>query len=160
MPITSKQTYDGKAAEYIVITELLKNEYIPFIPLLDRGVDIVVKSKLREVYYEIQVKSNNSPEVKNQKWFIFSGELQVRDNLFYVLVDMIDEDIWIIPSNIVKQYGNQCKTQFDLHMKQRIKGEKQTRGELLENYKYKGNWLIMENGGVVSDNREVSQLRR
>ncbi|WP_425805575.1 hypothetical protein ACHOLT_02540 [Desulfitobacterium sp. Sab5] len=144
MPITPKQAYDGKAAEHIVISELLKNEYIPFIPLLDRGVDIVVKSKRNEVYYEIQVKSNNSPETNNQKWFVFSGGLQVRDNLIYVLVDMVEGEIWVIPSCIIKEYGNQCKSQFDLHLKLRIKGQGITRGELLEKYKYRGNWDLIE----------------
>lgn len=141
MAIKEQQAFDGKSAEHMVITELLKRNYVPFIPVLDRGIDLLVKSKTEEKYYEIQVKSNNSPIEKNQKWFIFSGELQVRKNLIYALVDMINNEIWIVPSEIVKKYGNQCKTQFDLHLKQRKRGDEKRRGEHLE--PYKNNWNIL-----------------
>ena len=141
MPITIQQAFDGKAAENIVISELLKRGNVPFIPVLDRGIDIIVKAKEHDEYYELQVKSNNSPDVKSQRWFVFKGELIVRKNLIYVLVDMFKNEIWIIPSDIVKQHGNQCKTQFDLHLKQKKNGEYKTREELLE--VYKNNWDVL-----------------
>ena len=142
MPITEQQSYDGKAAEHIVISELLKRGYVPFIPMLDRGVDIVIKSKTEDYYYELQVKSNNSPIKQNQQWFVFQGTLQVRKNLIYILVDMIEDKMWMIPSEVLEQYGNQCKTQFDLHLQQKKRGEQETRGELLKNFK--DNWDILK----------------
>lgn len=142
MAIKEQQAFDGKSAEHIVISELLKKGYVPFVPVLDRGIDIIVKSKKYDTYYELQVKSNNSPISENQEWFVFSKQLQVRENLIYVLVDMIKNQIWLIPSNIVKRHGNQCKTQFDLHLQQTKKGESKCRGELLESYK--NNWDVLE----------------
>jgi len=142
MPIKEQQAFDGKAAEHIVISELLKRNMEPFIPVLDRGIDIVVKSKKLGLYYELQVKSNNSPIKENQKWFVFSGDLQIRENLIYVLVDMISNDIWIIPSEVVKEHGNQCKTQFDLHLQHKIKRKGDTRELLLQ--AYKNNWVLLE----------------
>lgn len=140
MSIKVQQTFDGKSAEHIVIAELLKKEYVPFIPIIERGVDLVVKSKIKTQYIEIQVKSNYSPIPKNQKWFVFSGELQVRDNLIYALVDSIDNEIWLVPSEEVKKYGNQCKTQFDLHLMQRKRGDTMLRIEYFE--EYRNNWSI------------------
>lgn len=142
MAITDQQAFDGKSAEHIVISELLKKGYVPFVPVLDRGIDIIVKSNKYDKYYELQVKSNNSPIVKNQEWFVFSKVLQVRKNLIYVLVDIVNNGIWLIPSDVVSQHGNQCKTQFDLHLKQVKKGESKTRGELLKTYKNK--WDILK----------------
>lgn len=68
MPISRQQAWDGKAAEHIVISELLKRGHTPFIPIIDTGVDIIVKSKSKNCYYELQVKSNNSPIKDNQQW--------------------------------------------------------------------------------------------
>lgn len=141
MPISEHQAFDGKSAEHFVLYQLLKRDHVPFIPVLDRGIDIVIKSKTQDLYYEIQVKSNNSPIKENQQWFIFAGQLKVRKNLIYILVDMIEENCWIIPSKKVKQYGNQCKTQFDLHLQQKKQGQLETRGELLADYK--NNWDIL-----------------
>jgi hypothetical protein len=142
MPISRQQAWDGKAAEHIVISELLKRGHTPFIPIIDTGVDIIVKSKSKNCYYELQVKSNNSPIKDNQQWFVFTGELLVREELIYVLVDMVHGEFWLIPSKIVKRYGNQCRTQFDLHLQQKKRGTQKTRGEYLG--KYKNSWDILK----------------
>lgn len=148
MPITRKQQFDGKAAESIICSELLKRGITPFIPLLDDGVDVMIHAKNGSLF-ELQIKSNNATKVQDQHWFIFTGKLVVRDSLIYVLVDLVDGNIWIIPSVVVKEYGNQSKSQFDLHLKQRKKGTKEPRGILLE--KYRNNWSMFTE---IYQNRE------
>lgn len=70
MPITRQQMFDGKSAESIVCSELLKRGLAPFIPLLDDGIDIIVKTKNNKLY-ELQVKSNNSPIIAKNNWDVF-----------------------------------------------------------------------------------------
>lgn len=140
MSITPQQAFDGKSAEHIVITELLLRGIVPFVPILDRGIDIVIENKSGD-WRKIQVKSNNSPILKNQKWFVFPGELVVEPTLFYVLVQIQTKDIWIVPSAKVKEYGQQCKTQFDLQLQQKSRSLGQIRELLLQDYKE--NWSLL-----------------
>jgi hypothetical protein len=57
--------FDEKATELIVRSELLSRKLTPFIPLLDDGIDIIVKSK--KGITELQVKSNNASKEETRE---------------------------------------------------------------------------------------------
>lgn len=67
--------------------------------------------------YEIKILLCNSSIKESQKWFIFSGKLEISENLWYIIVEFRINDIWIIPSEILSKYEKQIKSQFDIKMK-------------------------------------------
>lgn len=83
--------FDEKATELIVRSELLSRKLTPFIPLLDDGIDIIVKSK--KGITELQVKSNNASKEETREQFVFNVTLFVNNNLLYALADLHTNNI-------------------------------------------------------------------
>ena len=54
--ITNDSMNKGKAIEHYFISELLKNDFEIFVPVLDKGVDLIIKDREGGLV-EVQVKS-------------------------------------------------------------------------------------------------------
>jgi len=94
--ITSDNTKKGKAIEHYIISELLKNDFDVFVPVVDTGIDLIIKDKEGGLV-EIQVKSrmiNNDEDCFNIKSFeprhnFFIVCHNIKDNVFYVLASKL-----------------------------------------------------------------------
>ena len=55
---TTNFTKKGKAIEHFIISELLKNDFDVYTPVVDDGTDFIIKNR-QGGFVEIQVKSRN-----------------------------------------------------------------------------------------------------
>jgi len=101
----------GKQGELLVIGELLRRQFEIFTPLVDSGIDCLVKSGDGD-YKEIQIKYRENKPIFRVK------NLKPSESFFVIcyLKGKYGDDIWIIPSKIfnekgypVKGKGNNCR---------------------------------------------------
>jgi len=92
----------GKAIEYYIICELLKNDFDVYIPVVDlEGVDMIVRNKSGS-YIEIQVKAR---AIKHKASEIYARYEQPKTNLLFVIYDTVKDDFWVIPSLVYNKYA-------------------------------------------------------
>ncbi len=108
MEVTSQQK--GRGAEFLVFGELLRKGADLYLPTIDTGIDAIVRRKDGS-YLEIQVKSTEADEQAG--WFNVCDLEEYEDKkLFIVCVEMSKEppEIWVLPSEIFKDYANVSKS--------------------------------------------------
>ncbi len=108
--VSTHQLYKGKSAEFLVFSELLKQDADLYIPIVDIGIDTIIKKK-DGTYIQIQVKSTESDEQAG--WFnVCDLELYEGKGLFVVCVDMSKKspEMWILPSKVFMDYANVFKS--------------------------------------------------
>jgi hypothetical protein len=108
MQITTEQK--GKAAEFLVFSELLKKGADLYLPVIDIGVDAIIQQK-GGTYLEIQVKST---EKEDQAGYfnVYDINEHPEDKFFIICVDFNEEksiekgkpNIWILPAKDFKEY--------------------------------------------------------
>jgi hypothetical protein len=143
---TSQQK--GKRAEFIVFGELVKKGANLYLPVIDLGIDAIIKKK-DGTFSQIQVKST---EASGQAgWFnIWDLEKYEGKKLFIVCVEMSKEppEIWVLPSEIFKKYANDSKSKEGWHKyilgidSKDTKHENKLRRDLLEEYREAWHLLI------------------
>ena len=97
----------GEIGELYVFSELLKRGAIPFLPLVDEGVDALVRTP-EGALVELQVKSAGSAGGKYPRWFQVANVIP-RKGFFIVGVEFVDgqpADTWILPSIVFDHYAN------------------------------------------------------
>lgn len=126
---TESSTKKGKAIEHYIISEFLKNDFDVYVPVVDDGVDLIVRDK-KGGFLEIQVKSR-----KAERDF-FIKDFQVKPN-FFIICHILDEKIfYVMPSctfhnkSILKADGRRCFNCVTLKKYEAFKNEKGL--ELLE----------------------------
>ncbi|MCK4388100.1 MAG: hypothetical protein KAW00_04935 [Dehalococcoidia bacterium] len=136
--------HKGKRAEYCVFAELIKRGLDLYLPVLDIGVDAIIRGEDGGAYVELQVKST---EAEPQAGYFNVHDLEPSPNLFIICVDMSkaksseygQPEIWVLPSGVYKQHAtiqtleDTTRYHLPLPVKDRRYGKK-TRAESLEEY--------------------------
>lgn len=94
-------TVAGKKAEMRFVSALIERDFIPFIPVVDLGIDVIAE-KFSEgqppKYFAFQVKTSSfSSKYAYWYWYINKDSFRCAKNVFYVLVF---EDAENFPKNI------------------------------------------------------------
>jgi len=110
----------GKAGELKVFVKLLEHELIPYVPLVDEGIDCILKNGKK-----MQIKTVRTK--RDPLWFQVSN-IEPRDDFFIVGIDANDQ-FWIFPSKVFVENATSSKGIFDLNLRSKGLYEK------LKNYK-------------------------
>ena len=98
----------GKRYEYIMIAELLKQEFDVYMTLVDdQGIDCIIRLS-DACYLDIQIKARSS-ECKHPTFFA-GMNLYQRKNYYFMFYTALNDSIWIIPSLAVKALSSTNKT--------------------------------------------------
>ena len=96
----------GKRGELYVFEELLKRGMVPYVPLVDEGVDALVRTPAGRMI-ELQIKAAGSAGGKYPRWFQMPP-IETRKNFFIVGVEFTDGepgDVWVFPSRVFDKYA-------------------------------------------------------
>ena len=112
----------GALGENIVIGELLKRNLDVYLPIVDRGIDCIVRSRSGRCF-EIQIKTRAT--LKRGKYIFDVKKFNPQDNFFIVCYQHLEETFWVFPSKVFKEYAYERKKygRYRLHMnpkKQRL----------------------------------------
>ena len=110
----------GKMGEFRVFVKLLGHGFVPYVPLVDEGIDCLLKSGVR-----IQIKTVSTQ--RDPRWFQVTN-LVPDDNFYIICVDASGE-FWIFPSRVFAENATESKGIYDLNL------DSKGRGEKLKNYK-------------------------
>jgi hypothetical protein len=110
----------GKMGEFRVFVKLLEHGHVPYVPLVDEGIDCLLKSGVR-----IQIKTVSTQ--RDPRWFQVTN-LVSEDNFYIICVDAGGE-FWVFPSRVFIENATESKGIYDLNL------DSKGRGEKLENYK-------------------------
>lgn len=93
-------TTKGKRGELIVIGELLRRSFEVFTPVVDSGIDCLVKAGEGN-YKEIQIKYRENSPIFNVRG------LKPRDGFFIIcyLKSQYEEHMWVVPSKVFYEKG-------------------------------------------------------
>lgn len=149
----------GKRGEFIVFGELIKKRFDLYLPVIDVGIDAIVRLK-NGTYREIQVKTTQAEE---QAGYFNVYDLKPRNSLFIVCVDMSDEkqkkwgqpEVWVLPSEVFFEYATMAKLRsgstlyhLPLPAKDKRHGNRR-RDEILKRYranKHEAAWELLREG--------------
>lgn len=92
----------GKAIEHYIIYELLKNDFDVFVPVVDTGIDLIIKDR-EGGFVEIQVKSR---DIQNDEDVFFIKDFEPNFNFFIVCHNMNTGDFFCMPSKKFHQKSN------------------------------------------------------
>ena len=96
----------GERGELYVFGELLKRGMVPYVPLVDEGLDALMRTPAGRVI-ELQIKAAGSAGGKYPRWFGVAG-VEARKNFFIVGVEFTDGepgDVWVFPSMVFDKYA-------------------------------------------------------
>lgn len=131
MAISSQ--HKGKQGELFVFGELLRRGAELYTPLVDIGVDALVRGH-KGTYIELQVKATEALE--QDRYFNFEWEPK-RDR-FFICVSLKDNpySVWVIPWDEFEKYALKSGGNWRLSLpeKPRTDPSGKTREELLEKY--------------------------
>ena len=98
----------GKEGEFKVIGELLKRGFDVYLPVVDTGIDCIIKTK--SGFKEIQIKTRSKVSGGNSRLHFTVKEFTPRPN-FYIVCYYTHEPntFWIIPSRVFKENSNYLK---------------------------------------------------
>ncbi len=105
-PELFRKQIGGERGELYVFGELLRRGMVPYVPLVDQGLDALVRTPAGRVI-ELQIKAAGSAGGKYPRWFAMPP-IEPRKNFFIVGVEFIDgepEDVWIFPSTVFDKYA-------------------------------------------------------
>ena len=108
----------GQIGELYVFSELLKQGLEVYKPLLDEGLDALVRLPNGQVI-ELQIKSAGGAGGKDPRWFQMPA-FTPRAEFFIVCVEFLDNEvvaIWVFPSMVFHAYASGSKTKLrDLNL--------------------------------------------
>lgn len=96
----------GKIGELHVFNELLNRGVAPYVPLVDEGVDAIVRAPGNWTL-NLQITSCGSAGSKYHRWFLMP-KFEPRKNFFILGVEFIDRkpgDVWVLPSRVFDAYA-------------------------------------------------------
>ena len=96
----------GERGELHVFGELLRRGMVPYRPLVDEGLDALVRTAAGQVV-ELQIKAAGSAGGKYPRWFGMPA-IEPRKNFFIVGVEFTDGapgDVWVLPSTVFDKYA-------------------------------------------------------
>ncbi len=99
----------GKSAELLVFSELIKRGADLFIPVIDKGIDAVIR-KSNGTYLEIQIKSTQEDD-QSGYFNVYDIEKHNEKTFYIICVDMNEKkmvngkpNIWILSVKNFKKY--------------------------------------------------------
>jgi len=117
----------GEIGEHRVFVELLERGLVPYVPLVDEGIDCLLRDGTR-----IQIKTVKTK--RDPRWFQITN-LVPEDDLYIICVDASGE-FWIFPSRVFAENATESRRIYDLNLDSKGKGEK------LKNYR--NAWHLLE----------------
>ena len=93
---TENRMNKGKAIEFYLIHELLKNDFDVFTPVIDTGVDLIIKDRSGG-FVEVQVKSRM---IKEDRYGFRIKEFLPKENFFIVCHNIDKNEFFVMPSII------------------------------------------------------------
>lgn len=129
MAISSQ--HKGKRGELIVFGELLRRDAELYTPLVDIGVDAVVRGE-SGTYIELQVKATEAPE--QDRYFNFNWDPQ--PGRFFICVSLKDDppSVWVLPWDVFKDYALKSGDNWRLSLPEERRGDSKPREDMLEAY--------------------------
>ena len=108
MDETSQQK--GKRAELLVFSELMKEGFDVYLPVVDKGVDAIIPTK-NGTYLEIQITSTENEEQAGY-FNVYDLDKHPQDRFYIICVDMNEKkskvkgrpNIWILSAKDFKKY--------------------------------------------------------
>ena len=91
---TNDSMNKGKAIEHYFISELLKNDFEIFVPVLDKGVDLIIKDREGGLV-EVQVKSR---VIKYKDDCFVIKDFHPQNNFFIICHNITTNDFFCMPS--------------------------------------------------------------
>jgi hypothetical protein len=116
----------GKMGEFRVFVKLLELGLVPYVPLVDKGIDCLLQNGIK-----IQIKTVGTQ--RDPRWFQVTN-LVPEDNFYIICVDASGE-FWIFPSRVFAENATESKGIYDLNLNSKGRGKK------LKNYKNAWNLL-------------------
>lgn len=118
----------GAWGEHLIIKELLENKCELYIPIVDCGIDLIIR-KSNGSYIEIQVKTV-SKSCKDPLWFQINN-LIPKNNFFVICISELYKKYWVIPSKFFYENSNKSKSVtktktniiFDLNLKNKVNSQ-------------------------------------
>ena len=86
----NEKELSGKRGELFVFTELLKRGLVSYVPLVDEGIDALVRTS-DEQLIEIQIKAAGSAGGKFPRWFGMP-EFSPKRNFFIVAIEFSEDE--------------------------------------------------------------------
>ncbi len=145
----------GKSAEYFVFSELIKRGADLYLPIIDTGIDAVVRLE-DGTYLDIQVKSTTKEMWTPDAWVPDNPKLLKRRFIVWVDMSKSEEtpEIWVFPGEIFNAYSTkigaeQNGTNRRLDLSATRKGDDQPRCVLLKKYRAPKAWELIIKGDTT-----------
>jgi len=104
----------GKMGEFRVFVKLLEHGLVPYVPLVDEGIDCLLQNGTK-----VQVKTVKTQ--RDPRWFQVTN-LVPADNFFIICVDA-SEEFWLFPSRVFAENATESRGIYDLNFDSRGRGE-------------------------------------
>jgi len=135
--MTISSQHKGKRGELIVFGELLRRDAELYTPLVDMGVDAVVRGESGQ-FIGLQIKATEATD--QDRYFNFFWE--PKPNRFFICVSLKDNppSVWVVPWDVFKKYAQNHKLaagdRWHLPLPQKMRGDSsgKTREQLLDLY--------------------------
>lgn len=95
----------GKLGENVIIGEFLKRGFDVYLPVVDKGVDCIIKGA-SGTFYEIQIKTR-ATERRGGNYF-YVRNFQPRSNFFVVCYLASTNDAYILPSKVFAEQSSEA----------------------------------------------------
>ena len=130
--MTISTQHKGKRGELIVFGELLRRGAELYTPLVDIGVDAVVRGQNGK-YVELQVKATEAPN--QDRYFNFNWDPQ--QDRFFICVSLKDDppSVWVLPWNVFEDYALRSGDNWRLPLLEKRRGDSKPREDELEAYR-------------------------
>tara|TARA_Y100000034_G_C6899253_1_gene415326 strand:- start:1623 stop:1925 length:303 start_codon:yes stop_codon:yes gene_type:complete len=92
---TTNPMNKGKAIEHYFICELLKNDFEIFVPIVDSGIDMIIKDR-GGGFVEVQVKSRI---IRTNKDRFVIKDFSPKENFFIICHNITTNDFFCMPSS-------------------------------------------------------------
>ncbi|MDI6905290.1 MAG: hypothetical protein QMD13_07380 [Candidatus Bathyarchaeia archaeon] len=110
-----KRQLTGKIGEFSVFVKLLDHGLVPYVPLVDEGIDCLLRDGTK-----IQIKTVKTR--RDPRWFQVTN-LVPEDNFYIICVDAWGE-FWIFPSRVFAENATESKGIYDLDLDRKGRAEK------------------------------------
>lgn len=117
----------GAIGENFVISQLLQKGFEVFMPIVDRGVDCVIKGESGN-FYEIQVKTRASQGGRRAASWYFSVRAKTfspRPNFFVACYQADYKEVWFFPSLVFNDHAHDARrgTHRRVYLSQKLRNE-------------------------------------
>ena len=95
----------GKIGENIIIGEFLKLGLEVFLPVVDKGIDCVIRGQ-SGTFYTVQIKTRATEKRGGQYFYV--RNFQSRPDFFIVLHMALTDETYILPSEVFAQNSREA----------------------------------------------------